>query len=328
MKRETEYAYAVARVRANENSLLTQADIDQMIAAPDFGSVMRHLADCGWGEFSGGTDYTEYLEKRADATWQLLSELLSDIHELDMLIIRNDMQNLKAALKSIIAKNKGEGPDEELFVVPTVYDTDLIRDAVAKREFTSLPQCMQIPAKEAYDILVSTGNGQMADAVLDKATLGIMLDLAYAEKSDTVIAIAERICATSDIKIAYRACKTGKDKAFLQRSLCGCKTINASKLCDCALEGTDALGSYIAGTMYSGAKDAMEESTSAFEKWCDDIIMECVRQAKFKAFGIDPIVAYFVARDSEIKSVRIILSAKLNSQPADIIRERMRMLYV
>ncbi|MBQ1545725.1 MAG: V-type ATPase subunit [Clostridia bacterium] len=56
--------------------------------------------------------------------------------------------------------------------------------------------------------------------------------------------------------------------------------------------------------------------------------MECVNQARYTAFGIDPVVAYYIARDAEIKSARIILSAKKNGLSNDVIRERVRTLYV
>ena len=85
---------------------------------------------------------------------------------------------------------------------------------------------------------------------------------------------------------------------------------------------------YLEESSYKEAGAKFKESTSAFEKWCDDILMECVKEARYTAFGIDPIIAYYVARDAEIKTVRIILSAKINNLPADVIRERVRALYV
>ena len=39
---ETEYAYAVARIRANETKLLTRADIDQLIEAESY----EQQSDC------------------------------------------------------------------------------------------------------------------------------------------------------------------------------------------------------------------------------------------------------------------------------------------
>ena len=40
------------------------------------------------------------------------------------------------------------------------------------------------------------------------------------------------------------------------------------------------------------------------------------------------VIAYVIARQNEIKTVRIILSGKLNDLPDDSIRERVREMYV
>ena len=46
------------------------------------------------------------------------------------------------------------------------------------------------------------------------------------------------------------------------------------------------------------------------------------------AFGISPLIAYILARETEIKAVRIILSGKHNNLPQETIRERLREMYV
>ena len=48
-KQDTDYAYAVARVRSNELSLLTEADTEQLIEAESYDEAMQKLADSGWG---------------------------------------------------------------------------------------------------------------------------------------------------------------------------------------------------------------------------------------------------------------------------------------
>ncbi len=45
-------------------------------------------------------------------------------------------------------------------------------------------------------------------------------------------------------------------------------------------------------------------------------------------FTIGPVIAYVIARQNEIKTVRIILSGKQNELPDDSIRERVREMYV
>ena len=46
--RETDYAYAVARVRAHESRLLTRADLDRLLTAADEAECRRILADRGY----------------------------------------------------------------------------------------------------------------------------------------------------------------------------------------------------------------------------------------------------------------------------------------
>ncbi len=324
MMHETEYAYAVARVRANELTLLSATDIEQIIEAEDYKQAMRRLSENGWGDIDSVTDYSKYLEDYRMKTWNLLVEIMEDIHELDALVIRNDMQNLKAALKCIISQHD----PKELMVSPTVFNTEDILKAVDERMFEALPDCMQDVAAEAYDILTRTQNGQLADAVLDRRTLELILIYAEKSRSEMLIKLSEYICATANIKIALRCANTGKSKDFIETSIGECKTLDKQSLVEAACEGKDALFEYITGTEYGDAVDMLEKSTSAFEKWCDDLIMDCILPAKYKAFSVDPMVAYYLAKDAEIKTVRIILSAKLNHLPSEIIRERVRALYV
>ncbi len=323
-RRDTDYAYAVARVRANELTLLTEADIDQLIEADSYEAAKQILSDKGWGEWEDGMDYPAYIARHFQETKDLISELLGDVSVLNLLLIRNDMQNLKAALKNLLVKQSTEG----LYTYSTVYDTDKIVSAVENKDFSKLPDCMQQPAKEAYDVLVSNGNGQISDAIIDKATMEEMLSLGNETGSSLMRKIAEILVATADIKIAFRCAKTGKSAEFLARSLVSCSSVSADRLKEAALNGEEAVLSYLEGTEYAEAAEKYRESTSAFEKWADDRITDCVGDARYKSFGIEPVVAYYVARTAEINSVRIILSAKKNHQPADVMRKRVRKLYV
>ena len=129
MNRELEYTYAVARVRANEQTLLSAADIEQLITAGDYKVTMQKLSDAGWGEIKDIYNYASYIENYFAKTWNFLVEIMSDIHELDLLLVKNDMQNLKAALKQIVSQHDAK----DLYVQSTVYDTETILKAVEER---------------------------------------------------------------------------------------------------------------------------------------------------------------------------------------------------
>ena len=56
--------------------------------------------------------------------------------------------------------------------------------------------------------------------------------------------------------------------------------------------------------------------------------MDMMREAKFIPFGVEPLLAYIYAKETEIKVVRIIMVGKLNNISGEVIRERLRDIYV
>ena len=107
-----------------------------------------------------------------------------------------------------------------------------------------------------------------------------------------------------------------------------CDSIDVEKLANAAIDGHEAIMDYISGTQYRGAADAIESSMSAFEKWCDDYLTDVMKPQKWEPFSIGPIVAYIVARQNEMKAVRMILSGKVSHLSDETIKERLRSMYV
>ena len=56
--------------------------------------------------------------------------------------------------------------------------------------------------------------------------------------------------------------------------------------------------------------------------------MQEIRKEKHNNFTIAPIAAYILAKESELKAVGLVLTAKQNKLDENIIRERLRELYV
>lgn len=107
-----------------------------------------------------------------------------------------------------------------------------------------------------------------------------------------------------------------------------CGTLSVDHLAHAALNGMEAIQEYLGGTVYAQGAEALKESPSAFECWCDNRIIETIKPQIRNPFSIGPLVAYVIARENEIKTVRIILSGKLNGLPEKSIRERIREMYV
>lgn len=328
--KETDYAYAVARIRANESSLLTTADIEQLITAENYQSVLRFLEEKGWINPESKDDVNAAFKKQLNNTWQLLSEVSPDIGELDFLIVKNDFHNIKAALKNFISANTHDSDinGTDSFVTPSSVDPELIKNAIFNKRFNELPDFAKDAAKKTYDVLIRSADGQLADIMLDSMALNVTMEKADRTKNEFIKKMAELICATANIKIAIRAARTGKDSQFLETALCQTKTLDKASLIDATIKGLDILIAYISTTSYSEAANYMKISVTALEKWCDDILMSHINNAKYICLGVEPLIAFYIAKDAEVKNVRIILSCKHNKLSPEVIKERMRKLYV
>ena len=134
--------------------------------------------------------------------------------------------------------------------------------------------------------------------------------------------------AIADIKIAVRAQKTGKSAEFMRSAMAECSSLNVGQLIRAALAGADEIAQYLQETSYAGGAEALRTSPSAFERWCDNRMIEILKPQKYETFSVGPLLGYLIARENEIKTVRIILTGKKNGFPDDAIRERIREMYV
>ena len=187
---------------------------------------------------------------------------------------------------------------------------------------------MQEAAQEAYEAMLHTRDGQLCDVIVDRAALDAIYEAGQNAKDDIIRNYAESTVAIADIKIAVRSQKTGKSLEFMKRAMAECKDLNVEQLAKAALAGVDEICEYLAGTSYAGGAQALAESPSAFERWCDNRMIETIKPQKYNAFTVGPLVAYQIARENEIKTVRIILTGKQNGFSEESIRERVREMYV
>lgn len=320
--KDTDYVYAVGRIRVKEISLLSSSEIGRLISAKTISEAVGILNSKGY-EFEG-LDYENAINNQRKQTWQLMKEILPDISSMNSIIIKNDYHNLKAAVKAAVT-----GTDSRTFLLsPSVYNPDEIYSAVLQKKFSSLPAEMADIAWKGYDILVRTKSAQLSDAVIDKGAMEAML--AYSKNNDSEVFnnIAQWTVACTDIKILFRCIEAGKSAEFMRYAVCSCDAFSSDEIIKFAAEGMDKFFEFLEKTRYGKGAEALKESPAAFEKFCDDGLMKIINDARMTAFGIDPLVAYFIAKETELLNVRIIMSGKINDIPEEVINARVRELYV
>jgi len=320
---DTGYVYAVARIRSKELSLLTGSFLEQLLAAPDETSCLKLLSEKGWG--SGESSAGEMLESEHRKTWESVTDLMNgDMTPFRVFLYAEDYHNLKAAIKDSIEKKKRRDIYRKDGTVPL----ENILEAVESRDYSLLPERMREAAEDASDALIRTRDGQMCDCIVDRAALCDILAAGKKSGQKILADYSELTVACADIKAAVRAVKTKKDRPFMERMLAPCDTLDIGKLMDAAVSGMNDLYRYLESTKYEEAVPVLKESPSALERWCDNLIIEAIRPEIHNPFGLGPLAAYILARENEIKTVRIVLSGKKNGLPEESIRGRVREMYV
>ena len=246
------------------------------------------------------------------------------MENFDVLTYPKLFHNLKAAIKEVCTEEK----NRHIFYEDVPIPGSAMMEIIKEKDFGRLPSNMQHAAEEAYESLLHTRDGQLCDVIIDKAALEAIYAAGKEAKADIIRDYAESTVGVADIKIAVRSQKTAKSIDFMKRAMAECDSINVDQLSKAALAGMDTIREYLLGTAYAQGAEALADSPSAFERWCDNRIIQTISPQKYNAFTIGPVIAYVIARQNEIKTVRIILSGKLNDLPDDSIRERVREMYV
>ena len=318
------YTYAVARIRALEVSLFSNAVIDQLIACQSYEQCLQFLAERGWGDTDTSADGEKMLKREEEKIWQTVRELSIDKKKFEVLSYQKLFHNLKAAVKAACVK---EVPGD-IFYEDTEISGQEMLDIIREKDFGRLPAGMSQAAQQACDALLHAGDGQLCDIIIDRAALDAIYKAGMESEDEIIRDYARSVVAVADIKIAVRAQKTAKSIEFMKQAMAECGSISVDQLAKAALSGPEAIRDYLLGTEYAGGAEALSESMSAFERWCDNRIIQTISPQKYKAFTIGPVVAYLLARQNEIKTVRIVLSGKRSELPEGAIRERVREMYV
>ena len=277
-----DYIYAVARIRAKELLCFGSPAMEQLMACKTYEECLRMLNEKGWGNGSAGQTPESLLDGERNKTWEQLRELVEDMSVFDVFLYANDYHNLKAAIKENYAPSHGA----DIYSSNGTIDPAVFRQAADEHDFSVLPAGMRDAAEEAMSVLRETGDGQLCDIIIDKAALNAILQAGKASGDPLLAFYAEHTVATANIKTAVRCQKTGKSLDFIRRALAECDTLDVSLLAQTAVESFEAMIEYLGRTCYSGAAEALTQSASAFERWCDNRLIEKIRPQKYETSTI------------------------------------------
>ena len=320
--------YAVTRVHNSEQNMLDRSDIERLLAAKTVGDAIRMLRDRGWGaQDATDGDIDRFLAAERDRAWAFVEELVKDMKPFDLLRLGADYHNLKAAIKLCHAGYADDEVARYLMPGGTIPAEHIVK-AVRARDDSALPAEMADVARRAYEALLHTGGGQLADFVVDAGAIAAIDRAGRASPSGLLREWARIQADVAIVKIALRGARMGLKKDALEIAIPEAGSLDRMKMIQAALQGVEAVLAALTETEYAGAAEAGRKRFAALERWFDDHMMERLRPQRYVYEGIEPIAAYLIGREREIEAVRLILTAKLNAIGDELVQERLRALYV
>ena len=329
--RDTEYLYATMRIRSLERTLLDEERVERMIEAKSFDEVTKSLSELGYTGIQNGTQ-AEVEASIANArreTFNLLTGFLKNTALVDVFRIKYDYHNVKAIIKS-----DAVGIDcTRLLIDSGRIPSSELRAIMRQMEYKSLGEIMGAAVIDARDTLARTNDPQLADFILDRAYFREMQLAAKESNSRFFHEYVSLMIDISNLRALVRASRQKKDAEFLRGALSDGGNIPTVKFVDSLCAEIPLAELFTSTPLETAAIEgaraiAGEAGFTAFERLCDNALIEYIRKARYIAFGEAPLVAYLAAKEADITAIRIIMAGKLQELPNEEIRERVRLSYV
>lgn len=331
---DDKYLYAVTRVRSLETKLLDKAKIERMIDTKNAEEVVKVLAETEYAslvsEMSSALDYEMLLLKELEKTYVFLREIAPSKEIETLFLIKYDIHNLKVLLKSSLL---GVEYDELLINIGSIPVAKL-KEMVKEKNFRDFDPIIDDALQGIFSDVSETPDPQSIDLVLDKCQFQIMYDLAKQSKSSFLMSFISAQIDMVNIKSFLRIRVMGLGKDFLNKVILSNGKIDNDFYEKYFDEPIETIAEKLWATdYYKVIQEGLEsyiktKSFTTLERLIDDFILELAKKGKYVAFGIEPIVGYLMAKENEVKIIRIIMVGKINDIPNEIIRERLRDVYV
>ncbi|HZK25028.1 MAG TPA: V-type ATP synthase subunit C [Oscillospiraceae bacterium] len=325
----SKYTYAVGRIRAMETRLLDAGKIDRMATAHDAEEALKVLGETEYAAHLADVENANYFEPILAAerrrVYLELRKMLPEPDLINLFAQQFDYHNLKVLLK---AHHLGEKRDELLEPELGNIPLDHLVVAVTAEDFSSLPTRM----REAAEKIKAQFHPQLVDLWLDHALYEELASEAQ-RHSPFISNYFTSLRDLTNIKTFIRVKRLNRTPEFLASALLPAGELDLLELLSLE-EPLEELVAHLSKTRYASVVSEgvlnyqQTETLTRYEKLADDFIINYVKQAKHYIMGPEPVVAYLLAKENELKMIRMIMVGKINQLPVEAIRERLRDVYV
>ena len=352
------YGYISGRIRVLEMQLLDSGRLNRLVEARSQDEIFRVLAECGYPQ---APDPETCLSREREAVYDLLRAHMPEPEFVEALMVFHDVHNVKAVLKHLgapAAESEGSEPasdpvgtdhsqaTESLARVltrpggldlylsrPSMVPIDILVKSMMEHKPDLIPAWLAQAVADATQRYRKTYDFGETDLVLDQAAWAEVLRRA----ADLDCPFFSRYlqiridCINLDLLLRTRFLRSGAD--FLGMALIAGGSIDGSRILPLYQAENDAIRAVYEQTRYAELANlattyGQRGSAARFSLLADNLVMRLVREAARVVSGPEIGLAYLIAREMEIKNIRVILTSRRNGLSQTQAREMTRINYL
>ncbi|HHZ19472.1 MAG TPA: hypothetical protein GX391_02995 [Firmicutes bacterium] len=310
----TDYAYAVGRIRALEIGLIPDNLLERLMSVASAQEALQVLAETEYGAVAHDGDYETLIEDELLRVYQLLQELAPASEAIKVFRFRWDLHNIK-----LLAAG-GNGKPSRLGNFPW----EVLWEMLNRADYSRLPVEFQ------------TVLNQFQEAESSSAA---QLDQAYYSYGKRVLCAKEGILRDywlarldlTNLRLLVRLRKVGAPLEDFVKFMVAHGLIAQKEWLEVYGAPWEAVVAWLGYKPYhSIARDGVASLTDlpVLEREIDNYLLERLDRAKWVALGVEPLIAYLLAKETEAKNLRLILAGKSNRLSTETVKRRLRRGYI
>lgn len=331
MDRE-KFIRASITTRVYEKNLLTSENLKRIIDTDNLKEALSSLNDTKYGELiqklERAEDYEKILSQMLLDSYKAMIKVSPDENLVHYLEEKYNFHNLKTLVKELIQD------DDYSSIYIDIGKIDLVKiKRNLKEDLTDNDKYLSY-AQKALDLYKENKDPQDIDLSLDKDFYEKLLEDSENLDYESLINFTKERIDLTNLKTLLRIKGQGQSVDLLEKALIDGGNIDKNLYRDSLNADKNSYSNlFFKEKIYPQVKKSMEENDlnkamQKLEKVIDNHLMDFAKESKKVSYGPEVIMGYLISREMEIKNLRIILTAKLNSLSREFMEERLRDLYV
>lgn len=319
-------------MRTEEKHLLRDEQLRVMTESGNIDDICRTLQDAGYGSETENfrlDNYERILSESEAALTEEIETLKNNNAVFDIFAYPSDYHNIKTLLKSEFL-----GIDRSDILLSTgTIKPDKMAEIVRERNRSLMTEFMHRAIEEACDTHARTRDPQVVDFICDKYCFQDIMRIAEKSGNDFVKGYVRLWIDTVNLKTFMRVRKMQQPWGYFSEIYVPGGNVELQTFVNGYEEDPAQLAARfapfdIASAVAEGSEQLASEGTfTALERECDNALINFVKEAKYITFGLESMVAFLVAKQMEVKNIRILITGKMAKMEPEVIRERLRVTY-